>query len=1024
MDSVEPEDSTEEMGSLSTEEIPGRYVPEQGNIPTVIGQGGLGRVLVYRDRMLGRLVARKELLPSAASQRTAFLKEARVTAQLEHPNIVPVHEQGLTMSGQPYYTMKWVRGRSLEEVLASAEGMSERLQYLSHFVDMCQAVAYAHSRGVIHRDLKPQNVMVGEFGETVLLDWGLARAQGGADLHGEVGDLPMGAEQSGLVKGTPAYMSPEQARGENRRVDHRADIWALGAILFRILTGTPPYGVDDAMKVLARAAHEPLPSLLLLCPDAPPELVAIAERALHRDPDQRYAAARDMVEDLEAWQNGAEVKVYAYSLWELWRRFAARNQGALRVGMVALAILSVVVIGATVAIVDKTRLASANLARAYTEQAVSALERMDLPAAREGAVKALGESEQSVARGVLMASTGQWVPLLLEKIQVSRGQGPVGIRQLSYSNQGWLAVATTRNFFFWTPGGYREVQGSDNVVAARFSGEGQETWMLTSRGALYRVGANGGRAPQDFRVNVQAAALSTRGAAFIVTDHSMERWEPSGRQRWSIEAVTDPREDIIVLSPDERTLAWGHRDGTLNMVDAVDGRVLAPLPDGWPGSRAIAFSADGKLLATGGVVDRADHRVRVWSLHPATERLSLEGHEDPVSALAFSPDGKLLVSGGIDWTLRFWEISTGRLLAVRRLHGGRITALAFSQDGRRLASATSGGEFAIWEMPERIPPALSRDTRVQKAVFSGDGRLLLTSSGTGEMLLTQLSDGAALFRRAGEGAARLVALNRDGTILAWSNPDREQVILRNQQGDVERALLGLKPAVMALSPDGGLLVTGRDNRGLVEVWEETGARRWSVELSKRISRVAFSPDGQIVAITVGSSLYLLRASDETQIGIQTGVDGAQLADWGPDGTLAFSDAAHRLLLLSPGGGSSGGPAGEPRPMKGNHNEMIHQACFLKTDEGSWVVSVSRDRTLRVWDRATGREQAQVPLGSREMLWIGCNNSGQVAGASTSGEVFVWDAGSIAGSLPQLRAELEESFGVELSPRWQELFGGP
>ena len=152
---VEPEASTEEAGALTLEEMPGRYVPDQGSTPTVVGQGGLGRVLVYRDRMLGRLIARKELLPSAVSQRAAFLKEARVTAQLEHPNIVPVYEQGLTATGQPYYTMKWVRGQSLEEVLASAEGMADRLYYLGHFVDICQAVAYAHSRGVIHRDLKP-----------------------------------------------------------------------------------------------------------------------------------------------------------------------------------------------------------------------------------------------------------------------------------------------------------------------------------------------------------------------------------------------------------------------------------------------------------------------------------------------------------------------------------------------------------------------------------------------------------------------------------------------------------------------------------------------------------------------------------------------------------------------------------------------------------------------------------------------------------------------------------------------------
>ena len=172
---------------------------------TELARGGIGRVILVNDEELGRQIALKELLPSNADESSAqgsakearFLREARITGQLEHPSIVPVHELGYRPDGTPYYTMKLVRGRTLQTALQEADGLQGRLKLLPHVVDMCQAVAYAHSRGVVHRDIKPVNVMVGEFGETVLLDWGLAKVMGKEDILEEATENSAGRIQIG-----------------------------------------------------------------------------------------------------------------------------------------------------------------------------------------------------------------------------------------------------------------------------------------------------------------------------------------------------------------------------------------------------------------------------------------------------------------------------------------------------------------------------------------------------------------------------------------------------------------------------------------------------------------------------------------------------------------------------------------------------------------------------------------------------------------------------------------------------------
>ncbi|MBD3419659.1 MAG: protein kinase [Chitinivibrionales bacterium] len=310
---------------------------------TRIAQGGMSEIFEARDVNLGRKIAMKLLASEETDQkRRRFINEARITGQLEHPNIIPVHELGINQQGKLYFTMKLVKGQSLKDVLEDMRTHFPQSQskytlgkLLVAFVGVCNAISFAHARGVVHRDLKPANIMLGEFGEILVADWGLAlvREEGTSDADSVISILDYHAENkervsSKIVVGTPGYMAPEQVLSGTTHIDERADIYALGAILYEILTLNYPVHANSYHEFIENVVRGKITPVDVSAPPdrhVPQDLAAIALKALQRNPDDRYASVRDMRRDIERFLSGHAVSVAKTTLLKRIGKVINRN---------------------------------------------------------------------------------------------------------------------------------------------------------------------------------------------------------------------------------------------------------------------------------------------------------------------------------------------------------------------------------------------------------------------------------------------------------------------------------------------------------------------------------------------------------------------------------------------------------------------------------------------------------------------------------------------------------------------------
>jgi hypothetical protein len=394
----------------------GQPETERYDVIGEVGRGGMGVVLEVFDRALRRRSAMKIVRPGGGQQQmrrlARFLEEAQLTGQLEHPGIVPVHELGTDDEGCTYFTMRLVEGVTLSHVFEEVRKGSEQWtlpRALGVLQRVCETLAYAHSRGVIHRDLKPSNVMVGRFGETYVMDWGLATPEGeatapsadSADLSGGIGELDESLSRSGLgltlagdVVGTPAYMAPEQAGVGDDAVGPRSDVYALGAMLYELLSGSAPYVEQGhALGMLEALRKGPPKDLAKRVDDVAPELVAIAAKAMRRDPAQRYADMVELSEDLRAYLEGRVVRAYESGRFAELRKWVGRNR-ALSGAILTALLLAAVGVLSTGVVRYRERLNVQRMAD-FSEMTRLLEEEAELP---RGSTEAIEDYERWIAR--------------------------------------------------------------------------------------------------------------------------------------------------------------------------------------------------------------------------------------------------------------------------------------------------------------------------------------------------------------------------------------------------------------------------------------------------------------------------------------------------------------------------------------------------------------------------------------------------------------------------------------------------
>ncbi len=522
-----------------------------------VGRGGLGRVVSAYDVLLERTVALKELLDDSEDSRRRFRSEVLITARLQHPSIVPIYDAGRWPNHAPFYAMKLVGGLPLSDAIAAAPSLAERLTLVPNVLAVADAIAFAHGERIIHRDLKPHNVLVGAHGETIVIDWGIAKDLGAAEQGpASLDALPRTRAHetvAGSTLGTPGYMAPEQALGG--KVDERSDVYALGAMLYHVLSGTAPHEGDTLQVMLTRIGRGEITPLVEREPRAPAELRAIVAKAMARRASDRYPTAHELADDLRRYTTDQLVGAYRYTLWHRLRRWVQRNAAA----SVALVLLAA--FGAwTLWSLRRERGDALEAARIQLELAVRGT-------ARDVAFS-LDQADPMLVG--LRALTDPALPLAAVGPRMhDLALGRPGVANISIGFASGLFRGT------FVPAGEDEIEVQESVVG--------------SGGTLrhdYRIGAGGvvplGELHTDYDVRLRphyALAKKTRERA----------WMPPRTY------FTSRTTGITCVEP-----VYGP-DGALRAVTTVDFDVAAlsafvvhpPLPD----ARAVVFAGDGSILA-------------------------------------------------------------------------------------------------------------------------------------------------------------------------------------------------------------------------------------------------------------------------------------------------------------------------------------------------------------------------------------------------------------------------------------------